>query len=255
MFRSSSVDLKSERELACMREAGAVVAETLALLASRAEPGITTAELDLLAQTRIRELKAKPAFLGYRGFPATLCVSINEEIVHGIPSPKRRVKAGDVLSLDLGCIVDGFYGDAAITVPVGEVSEEARRLIQVTRESLEKAIEQLRPGRRLGDVGAAVQRHAEAAGFSVVREFVGHGIGRSLHEDPPVPNYGRAGTGLRLAAGMVLAVEPMVNAGGPEARVLADNWTAVTADGRLSAHFEHTIAVGEDGPEILTVKR
>lgn len=252
MFRPIAIDLKGPKELALMRRAGAIVAETLELLAAKAQPGVSTGELDSLAAENIRRRGAVPAFLGYRGYPATLCASVNDEVVHGIPSPKRRLKAGDIIGLDLGCVVEGYYGDAAVTVPVGDASQEAARLIAVTREALERAVALLRPGNRLGDVGAAVQGHAEAAGFSVVREFVGHGIGRALHEDPPVPNYGKPGSGTRIRAGMVLAVEPMVNAGKAEVRVLEDQWTAVTADGRLSAHFEHTVAVTEDGPEILT---
>lgn len=252
MFKSAAVEVKSAKELEVMRRAGRIVAETLAALRARVAPGVSTAELDALAEAEILKRKAKPAFKGYRGFPATLCASINEEVVHGIPRKDRVLKDGDIIGLDMGCVLEGYYADSAVTVAVGNVSKEARRLLDVARESLEKGIARMEPGGRLGDVGAAIQAHVEAAGFSVVREFVGHGIGRALHEDPPVPNYGTAGTGIRLKPGMVLAIEPMVNAGGPDVRVLEDQWTAVTADGRLSAHFEHTVAVTENGPEILT---
>ncbi len=252
MLKSVSVDVKSESELARMREAGAIVAETLQLLEKTIEPGISTLDLDSLADKTIRSRGAIPAFLGYRGFPGNLCSSINNEVVHGIPKKDRILKEGDILSLDMGCVIGGFFGDSAITVPVGKISNEARRLIDVTRRSLECATLQMRPGKRLGDIGSAIQACAEEAGYAVVREFVGHGIGRALHEDPPVPNYGTAGTGLRLRPGMVLAIEPMVNVGTPDVRVLDDQWTAVTTDGKLSAHFEHTIAVTEGNPEILT---
>ncbi|HVE14260.1 MAG TPA: type I methionyl aminopeptidase [Elusimicrobiota bacterium] len=252
MFRAIAADVKSAKEIAVMREAGAIVAEVLSILAGAAKPGVSTKDLDVIAEREIRARKAKPAFLGYRGYTATLCASVNEEVVHGIPRADKVLREGDIIGMDLGCVVKGFYGDSAITVPIGRVSSQAAALIQATRESLDKGIEQMTEGNRIGDIGAAVQAHAEAAGFSVVREFVGHGIGRSLHEDPPVPNYGKAGTGLKLKPGMVLAVEPMVNAGGPDVKILSDGWTAVTVDGALSAHFEHTIAVTEDGPEILT---
>lgn len=255
MFKSMSVDIKSAKEIETMRRAGVIVAEALALLREAAVPGISTLDLDRLAEAVIRKNKAVPAFLGYRGFPRTLCASINNEVVHGIPNKNRIVREGDILSLDLGCIVDGFYGDSAITVEVGVVSPEAKKLVDITEKSLQRGIEQMRPENRLGDIGAAVQKCAEDAGYSVVREFVGHGIGRSLHEDPPVPNYGAAGTGLRLRPGMVLAVEPMVNAGTADVRVLEDQWTAVTADGKLSGHFEHTIAITDAGPDILTLRR
>lgn len=253
MFSTKTVELKSPKEIAVMRQAGAIVADTLMLLSAAAKAGVSTLELDGLARAELSRRGAKPAFLGYRGFPASLCVSINSEVVHGIPSAKRRIKDGDLVSLDFGCVVQGFFADAAVTVGVGTITEQARRLIDVTRQSLEKAIAAMRPDARLGDVSWAVQRHVEAAGFSVVRDFVGHGIGRALHEDPPVANYGKAGTGLRLAPGMVLAVEPMVNMGGCEVDTLEDGWTAVTRDASLSAHFEHTIAVGANGPEILTL--
>ncbi|MFA6093031.1 MAG: type I methionyl aminopeptidase [Elusimicrobiota bacterium] len=250
--RCAQIEIKGASELACMRRAGSVVAETLRALSKAVRPGISTLELDRIAGEEIRKRGAKPAFLGYRGYPAVLCASVNEEVIHGIPSKTRVLKEGDIIGFDLGAVVDGFYGDSALTVAVGPVSKEAEKLLRVTREALERAVEQVRPGSRIGDIGAAVQRHAEENGCSVVREFVGHGIGRALHEEPAVPNFGKAGTGARLVAGMVLAIEPMVNAGGPEVRVLPDGWTAVTADGRLSAHFEHTVAVTENGAEILT---
>ena len=253
MFSTKTIELKSAKEIGAMREAGAIVAATLKVLADAAAAGVTTAELDKIAAGELAKKGAKPAFLGYHGFPATLCVSINSEVVHGIPSAKRKLSEGDLVSLDFGCVVRGFYADAAVTVGVGKVTPRAQRLMDVTKQSLSKGIDAMKPGARLGDVSAAVQDYVEAAGFSVVREFVGHGIGRALHEDPPVPNFGKAGTGMRLNPGIVLAIEPMVNAGGPEVVTLDDGWTAVTKDGALSAHFEHTIALTEQGPEILTV--
>ncbi|MBC7265861.1 MAG: type I methionyl aminopeptidase [Coriobacteriia bacterium] len=245
--------LKSPAEIAVMREAGRITASTLRVVGEAVVPGITTQELDEIASEHIRQAGGKPAFLGYHGFPATLCVSVNDEVVHGIPG-KRRLKEGDIVSVDCGVIVDGYYGDAAMTFPVGAVSEEARNLMDVTRASLEAAIARCRPGMRLGDVGSAVQGIVERAGFSVVREYVGHGIGRSMHEEPQVPNFGRAGTGLQLRPGMVIAIEPMVNAGGYAVRSLDDGWTVVTADGSLSAHFEHTVAITADGPMVLTLE-
>ncbi len=246
------VVIKTRSELNKMREAGRVVARVLEKLREKVSEGVTTAELEEVAEAECRRLGATPAFKGYRGYPYALCCSVNEQVVHGMPG-KRRLKAGDIVSLDFGCVVDGYYGDAAITVGVGEVSDEARRLMDATRRALEAAIEQMRPGRRLGDVSAAVQQVVEAAGFSVVRQFVGHGIGRQLHEEPAVPNFGVAGRGMKLRPGVVLAIEPMVNAGGYEVEILADGWTAVTKDGKLSAHFEHTVAVTEDGPWILSL--
>ncbi len=247
-----TVEMKTEKEIAMMRRAGAVVAGALAMLRKTLSVGMSTKDIDGLAMSYLEKNNAKPAFLGYRDFPASICVSINSEVVHGIPSAKRKVSNGDIVSLDFGCIVDGFYADAAVTVPVGKVSDEALKLIRVTEESLERGIASALAGNRLGDIGFAVQSHCEQAGFSVVRDFVGHGIGRALHEEPQVPNYGKKGTGLRLVSGMALAIEPMVNAGGPEVRILDDEWTAVTRDGRLSAHFEHTVAITDKGPEILT---
>jgi len=252
MFKSMSVDIKGDKELEIMRRAGAIVADTHKKLMAAIEPGMTTLDLDKIAEKNIRDAGAVPAFKGYRGFPATLCVSIDNEVVHGIPKKTRKIEDGMIVSMDLGCIVEGFYGDSAVTVAVGDVHEEVKKLLKVTEASLYAGIDAMKAGNRLGDIGAAVQAVAEDAGFGVVREFVGHGIGRQLHEDPPVPNYGTAGTGLRLQPGMVLAIEPMVNLGSADVRVLDDGWTAVTQDGKISAHFEHTIAVTKDGPEILT---
>ena len=253
MFSTKTIELKSPKEISLMREAGAIVAAALGILARAAVAGTTTGELDRIAREELSKRGAKPAFLGYHGFPAALCVSLNSEVVHGIPSAKRKIADGDLVSLDFGCVIGGLYADAAVTVGVGRVSEAAKKLMAVTRESLQKGIDEIKAGGRLGDVSSAVQIHAEKNGFSVVRDFVGHGIGRALHEDPPVPNYGKAGTGLRLQPGIVLAVEPMVNAGGPEVETLEDGWTAVTKDRSLSAHFEHTIALTEQGAEILTL--
>ena len=245
--------LKTPRELAIMDRANALVHETLRLVAGAAAPGVTTAELDAMAEEHIRSRGGLPAFKGYRGYPATLCTSVNDVIVHGIPSRSCRLAEGDVISLDCGAVLEGFFGDAAITVPVGEVAPEAARLMQVTRECLERAVEVVRPGRRLSDVGHAVQVHAEAAGFSVVREFVGHGIGRALHEEPQVYNFGPPGRGPELRPGLVLAVEPMINAGVPGVTIDRDGWTSRTEDGKLSAHFEYSVAVTEDGPWVLGV--
>ncbi|HXH81587.1 MAG TPA: type I methionyl aminopeptidase [Candidatus Tectomicrobia bacterium] len=249
------IELKSPRELGLMRQAGHVLADVVDHLRAIVRPGLSTLEIDEEVEGMIRARGAKPAFKGYRGFPATVCVSINEEVVHGIPSAARRLKEGDIVGLDLGCIVEGYYADCAITLPVGEVPPRVQELLDVTRESLERAIAECRPGRRLSDVSHAVQSHVEAHGFGVVRAFVGHGIGRALHEEPQVPNYGEPGRGPRLRPGMVLAIEPMVTMGSWEVRVLDDGWTAVTQDGSLAAHFEHTIAVTEAGPEVLTDRR
>jgi methionyl aminopeptidase len=250
-----SVEIKSRKEIDIMREAGIILAAALKATEAAVAPGVSTAELDKVAESEIRKRKATPAFIGYRGFPATICISINSEVVHGIPKKDRILREGDIVSLDLGCIWKGFYSDSAVTVtvPVGKISKQAADLIEATRVSLEKGIEQMIVGNRLGDIGYAVQQAVEPKGYSVVRSFVGHGIGRALHESPAVPNYGKAGSGLRLAEGMVLAVEPMVNKGGPDVRILDDGWTAVTTDGSLSAHFEHSIAVTADGPKILTL--
>lgn len=244
---------RSAAEIAIMREAGRVTARALKAVGDAVAPGVTTAELDGIAADVIRSAGARAAFLGYHGFPSTVCASLNGEVVHGIPG-KRKLSSGDILSVDVGAVVDGYFGDAARTFPVGSVTDEASRLLLATRESLETGIACCRPGMRLGDIGAAVQRVAEDAGFSVVREYVGHGIGRAMHEDPQVPNYGTAGKGPVLLAGMVLAVEPMINAGRCDVRQLSDGWTVVTADGSLSAHFEHTIAITDDGPRILTLE-
>jgi methionyl aminopeptidase len=246
------VILKSLQEIEKIRKACLVVANVLETIRTKVQAGITTKELDDFAEQFIKDAGAKPAFKGYRGYPCSLCTSINEQVVHGIPSKDVVLKQGDIISIDVGAVVDGFYGDAAITVPVGSISNEAERLIRITEESLLKGIAEARPGNRLYDISAAVQSHVEAHGFSVVREFVGHGIGRNLHEDPQIPNFGDRGGGPRIKAGMVLAIEPMVNAGGCVTKVKEDGWTAVTADGSLSAHFEHTIAVMADGPLILT---
>lgn len=236
-----------------MRRAGKVVREVLELVRGMAKPGATTLDLEKAAEARIAALGAKPAFKGYHGFPCVLCTSINSEVVHGIPSKKRVLKEGDIVSVDCGAVVDGYFGDAAITVPVGsKIAASTDRLLRVTETSLHTAIAVVKPGATLGDIGAAVQGVVEAEGFSVVRDFVGHGIGSQMHEEPQVPNFGEAGHGMKLRAGMVLAIEPMVNAGKPEVRVLKDGWTAVTDDGSMSAHFEHTVAVTDTGAMILT---
>jgi len=252
MFMEKAVEVKSREEIATMRRAGAVVADILVHLKGLVKPGLTTGAIDQIAREELKKRGAKPAFLNYHGFPGVICVSINHEIVHGIPSDKRALKDGDIVGLDFGCVVDRFYGDSAVTVGVGTITPEAEQLIRVTRESLERGIAAVKAGARIGDIGAAVQAHAEGFGYGVVRDFVGHGIGRALHEEPPVPNYGKAGTGPRLKAGMTIAIEPMVNAGGIEVETLADGWTAVTKDRKLSAHFEHTVLVTETGHEILT---
>jgi methionyl aminopeptidase len=249
------ITLKSPREIEIMRRANVIVAEVLQELKRRVAPGVTTLDLDTIAEEMTLKRNAIPAFKGYsvagRVYPRCLCASINEEIVHGIPS-NRVLREGDIVGLDYGVIYEGFYGDSALTVGVGKVSDEAQRLMDVTERSLYTGIEQLHEGKRLGDLGAAVQKVAESAGFSVVRSFVGHGIGKRLHEEPPVPNYGEPEHGLRLKEGMVLAIEPMVNVGGHEVEIKEDGWTAVTKDGSLAAHFEHSVAVTKDGPYILS---
>ena len=251
----SSIELKSPDEIEKMSRASRVVAEVLDALRHQVRPGMTTVELDRFAEKFIVDRGGVPSFKGYQVrdqvYHHTLCVSVNEAVVHGIPSD-RALKEGDIVGLDVGVVVDGYYGDAAITVPVGAITEEARRLLQVTEESLHKGIAQAVVGNRISDISHAVQAHAEAASFSVVMDFVGHGIGRKLHEEPQVPNYGEPGKGPRLKPGMTLAIEPMINMGRPETEHLSDGWTAVTQDGSLSAHFEHTIVVTEDGPKILT---
>lgn len=246
------ITLKSPQELSLMREAGHVVAETIRELKRTIEPGMKTKELDAIASRHIARMGAKPSFKGYRGFPATICVSLNAEIVHGIPGD-RVIQDGTIVSMDVGAVVGGFHGDSAVTVGVGTISSEAERLIEVTRLALEKGIQQALAGNRIGDISQAVQEHAEAFGYGVVREYVGHGIGRALHEEPSVPNFGEPGKGPSLRPGMVIAIEPMLNIGGWETQVQPDDWTVVTADGTLSAHFEHTVAITEAGPEILTL--
>jgi methionyl aminopeptidase len=244
---------KSQSELDKMRRSGHIVRQVLDELRAMVAPGVSTMDLEKVAERRIKESGAKPAFKGYYGYPCVLCTSINDEIVHGIPSEKRVLKAGDIVSIDCGVVLDGYYGDAAITVAVGDsVSPERKKLMEVTEQSLYKAIEQVKIGNTISDIGGAVQEFVEANGFSVVREFVGHGIGTKLHEEPQVPNFRSRGADMRLREGMVLAIEPMVNSGGPEARVLEDKWTAVTLDGSSSAHFEHCVAVTRNGPLILT---
>lgn len=243
--------LKSDRELAYMRDAGRIVAETHAELKKAVAPGITTLELDQIAEDYITKKGATPAFKGYHGFPASICASINEEVVHGIPS-LRALKSGDIISIDIGAVINGYYGDAAQTLPVGTISDDALNLLKVTEEALYKGIEQVKVGNRLTDISHAIQRHAEDNGYSVVRDYVGHGIGTKMHEAPQVPNFGLPGHGPRLKPGMCLAIEPMVNMGTYEVETLLDNWTVVTQDKQLSAHFEHSVAVTEKGPLILT---
>ena len=244
----------SAAELEQMREAGRLVGEVLTELAAAVAPGVSTADLDELAEKRIRQAGATPAFKGYHGYPATICASINDEVIHGIPSGRRVLNEGDIISIDVGASLDGYFGDSAVTLPVGQISEPAAALLRVTEEALYKAIETAKAGKRVSDIGHAVQKHVEAYGYSVVREFVGHGIGQRMHEEPQIPNYGEPGHGPRLAEGMVLAIEPMVNAGTPAVKVLADGWTAVTRDKSLSAHFEHTVAVTAGEPWILTAR-
>jgi len=243
---------KSKKELEKMRAAGRLVGQVREHLRGMVRPGITTLEIDRVAEKIIRDAGALPTFKGYNGFPYSICASVNEQIVHGFPS-NYALKEGDIFSIDCGVTLEGFVGDTAATVPVGQVDEEKLRLIQVTEECLERAIQQCRPGNHLGDIGWAVQQHAEANGYSVVRDYVGHGIGRRMHEDPQIPNYGRPGLGQKIKAGYVFAVEPMVNQGTHFTKVLADGWTVVTVDGKPSAHAEHTIAITEDGPEVLTL--
>jgi len=247
-----SIRLKSAAEIAKLREANLVVADVLDLLEGSAKPGMTTWELNEIAATRLRQLKAESAFLGYHGYPAVLCTSVNEVVVHGIPRKDVVLKDGDLLSIDFGAFKDGWCGDSARTLPMGTVSKEALALMAATRESLELAIEKCVPGNRLGDIGWAVQSHVEPKGYSVVRQFVGHGIGRAMHEEPHVPNYGEAGKGKRLSTGLVVAIEPMVNAGTQDVVIKEDGWTAVTRDGSLSAHFEHSVAITDNGPIVLS---
>lgn len=249
-----AVVCKSAAEIAKMRRSGRIVRQVLNAVEAAVAPGVSTMDLERIAEKKIQELGAKPAFKGYYDYPCVLCTSVNEQIVHGIPSEKRVLQEGDIVSIDCGVVLDGFYGDSAITVPVGKVQPEVEKLLEVTQRSLQRAIDATVVGNTVGDIGAAVQSVVEENGFSVVRDFVGHGIGTRLHEDPQVPNYGVKGFGTKLKEGMVLAIEPMVNAGKPGARVLDDKWTAVTEDGSFSAHFEHCIAVTKDGPVVLTAE-
>lgn len=246
------IEYKSSKEIELIRESGRITAQTLDLLERSVRPGISTLELDRLAEDFIRSAGAVPAFKGYKGFPRTVCISVNNEVVHGIPG-NRKLKEGDIVGLDMGVIWKGWYSDSARTVPVGAISDEARKLLDVTRDSLHQGIAQCLAGRHLSDIGAAVQAHVEAQGYSVVRDLVGHGIGRSLHEEPQVPNYGKAGHGMKLRPGLVIAIEPMVNVGDFKVALLPDKWTIVTEDGSLSAHFEHTVAITNEGPRILTL--
>jgi methionyl aminopeptidase len=246
------INLKSPREIETMKGASRIVAEILQELKGNIREGATTADMDRMAEELTLKKKAKPAFKGYRGFPASLCISVNDEVVHGIPSAKRVLKSGDVVGLDFGVIYEGYYGDSAMTVPIGTISPEVAKLVKVTEECLYMAIEKAVPGNHIADISAAVQIHAEANKFGIVRDFCGHGIGRSLHEDPPVLNYVQNGKGPKIKPGLVLAIEPMINMGTDKVKVLDDGWTVITADGKPSAHFEHTIAVTPDGPVILT---
>ena len=246
------INLKTTRELRMMREAGKISQEALLKAGEAVKPGVSTLELDKIVRKTIEKAGAVPSFLGYGGFPASACISVNNVVIHGIPSAKQIIREGDIVSIDVGAFYEGFHGDNAWTFPCGEISMEAQKLLDATRESLFLAIEMAKPGNRLGDIGSTVQKYVEARNYSVVRDFVGHGVGAKLHEDPSVPNYGTPGRGVRLLPGMTIAIEPMVNAGGHEVTVLGDGWTTVTRDGRLSAHFEHTIAITPDGPVILT---
>lgn len=249
--RRATVELKSKAEIAAMRRAGLVAGKALKAIAEAVTPGITTRELDKIGESMIRKNGGIPTFIGYRGYPATICVSVNEEVVHGIPGP-RKLKAGDVVGIDIAATVEGFVGDTALTVIVPPATPEAQRLVDVTKKSLDLAIDKMRAGNRMGDIGATVQALAESNKFGVVRDFVGHGIGRQMHEEPAVPNFGTAGTGIRLEPGLVLAIEPMITVGSWRVKMMPDGWTVVTEDGSLAAHFEHTIAVTEDGPFVLT---
>ena len=244
--------LKTSRELAIMREAGRISAMALKVAGEAVEPGVSTWEIDRVARKYIESQGAVPSFLGYGGFPASACISVNNVVIHGIPSKRQIVKAGDIVSIDIGAMFEGFHGDNAYTFPCGDIAPQAQRLLDATRESLYEGIKQAKARNRLGDIGSTVQRYVEARGYSVVRDFVGHGVGAKLHEDPSVPNYGTPGRGVRLLPGMTIAIEPMVNQGGYEVQVQKDGWTTVTRDGKLSAHFEHTVAITPDGPVILT---
>lgn len=244
--------LKTSRELAVMREAGKISQEALQLAGKAVKPGVSTAEIDKIVREYIEKMGATPSFLDYNGFPASACISVNDVVVHGIPSKQQILKEGDIVSIDVGAFYDGYHGDNAWTYPCGEISDEAKKLLDVTEKSLFLGIEQAVVGNRIGDVGSAIQKYAEAHSYSVVREFIGHGVGMKLHEEPSVPNYGTPGRGVRLLEGMVIAIEPMINAGKKEVRMLSDGWTTVTADGSLSAHFEHTVAITPNGPVLLT---
>ncbi|MGQ9670913.1 MAG: type I methionyl aminopeptidase [Desulfosoma sp.] len=247
--------LKTREDVEKIRKACLIVAEVLERLREVVAPGVSTWDLNAMSEEEAEKRGAVPAFKGYHGFPYALCTSVNDEVVHGMPSKKRILQEGDIVSVDFGVVVEGFYGDAALTLPVGKISDEAERLCRVTQEALERAIAQAVVGHRLSDISHAVQAHVEQFGYSVVREFVGHGIGRKLHESPQIPNFGPPGRGVKLKAGMVFAIEPMINQGVPDIRILEDGWTAVTADGKLSAHFEHTVAVTENGPDVLSLGR
>jgi methionyl aminopeptidase len=247
------VTLKSAREIEIMRRSGQITAKVLTELMKAARPGMATSELDLLAERGIREAGGIPTFKGYNGFPGSICASVNEEIVHGIPG-SRILHEGDLLSIDIGTTFDGYVSDSAVTIPVGTISQRARQLLEVTQECLAIGIAEMNAGNHVGDIGASVQAHAERHGYGVVRELVGHGVGRAMHEEPQVPNYGERGTGMELRPGLVLALEPMITQASPKIRILGDGWTVVTADGKLAAHFEHTVAVTEDGPRILTLR-
>lgn len=247
--------LKTAREIAIMSEACRISAGALKLAGAAVEPGVSTEEIDRIAEAYIRSQGAVPNFKGYNGFPATACISINNEVIHGIPSKKRIIKAGDIVSIDLGAKFEGYHGDNAATFGAGDISKEAQHLLKVTEESLYEGIKKALAGNRIGDIACAVQTHVEGNGYSVVRDYVGHGVGTNLHEAPEVPNFGREGRGVRLVPGMTLAIEPMVNAGGYEVKVMPDGWTVLTKDGSLSAHFEHTVAITADGPKILTVAK
>jgi len=251
-LRKEAIILKSRDEIEKLRKSNIIVAEVLEILKENVMPGIATMDLERIAGEELEKRKVMSAFKGYNGYPYCLCTSINEEVVHGMPSERRVLKEGDIISIDFGVCHSGYYGDAAFTVPVGKISPEAKRLIDAAAECLERAISSARVGNRLHDISSAIQSHAEKEGYSVVRTFVGHGIGRELHEPPQVPNFGLPGTGIRLKEGMVLAIEPMINQGGSEVKVLTDGWTAVTADGSLSAHFEHSVAITQDGPFVLS---
>lgn len=244
--------LKTERELKLMREAGRISAGALKLVGEAVEPGVSTAELDRIAERYILSQGAKPNFKGYNGFPATACISINDQVIHGIPSKKQIIRKGDIVSVDLGAVFEGYHGDNAATFAAGDISLEAQRLMDTTRQSLYEGIKMARAGGRIGDISSAVQQYVEARGYSVVRQYVGHGVGASLHEAPEVPNFGTAGRGVRLLPGMTLAIEPMVNMGSERVKVMPDGWTVLTVDGKLSAHFEHTVVITADGPQVLT---